>query len=50
MEDVMKTESKEQSFEVVVLDQQDLAKVSGGLLATQDTHSVCHQDGTTDND
>lgn len=38
------------AFEVHVLDADALAKVSGGLLATQDTQSACHVDGTNDNE
>lgn len=37
------------NFEVTVLEQSDLSKVSGGLAPTQ-TQSACHIDGVNDNE
>lgn len=38
------------AFEVTILDQDDLLRVSGGLVSTGETHSICHQDGVNDSD
>lgn len=37
-------------FGVQVLDESELMLVAGGLRCTDDTHSICHQDGTNDED
>lgn len=37
-------------FNVQVLDDAELMLVAGGVRCTDDTHSVCSQDGTNDDD
>ncbi len=38
-------------FTAQVLDDSELMLVAGGvMMCTDDTHSICHQDGTNDED